>query len=308
MEETYMSKSLRLGIDFGYKYTGIAVLDSNKVLDVKVLQHRDISNKLQTRRSNRSQRRRKLSKLRRLRDLKALLKGMGIEPQISISKKKTITEREKASLGNRIYALAHYRGWDYVSLFEMLVEEEDAKAPKCPIQVKEIDKMLIQDFKAPVSFDKTGRKKGKKENKVDYEKAQEKAEQEINNYSTNPQRFSLSADVVPFAKISQTCLGELYEKAKEIYDLRKKISVDEQEIEKKERVYEDLKLKFQNSRTDKISDYLKERLNLIYVDGFKTKSEEIINRIMVELGLDIGEKLLNKEKFTDLIKTVIAVK
>ena len=45
-----MNRNLRLGVDFGYKYTGIALLDSNnKVLDAKVLEHRlKISDKLQT--------------------------------------------------------------------------------------------------------------------------------------------------------------------------------------------------------------------------------------------------------------------
>ena len=299
-----MDKSLRLGIDFGYKYTGLALLDSNKILDVKVLQHRsNISDTLQKRRSNRSQRRRKLSKLRRLRDLKALLKGMGIEPYTPTFKKKTITEREKASLGNRIYALAHYRGWDYVSLLEMLVEEEDGKPPKCPTQVKEIDKILIQDFKAPVVL--KDRQKFKKENKNDYTRAKEKAEQEIKKYSKNRQSLSLSEETLPFTKIKHTCLGELHEKAEEIHGLRKKLEKDftnselEQKIEEKERGYQDLKFIFQDSKIEKISDYIKKRFQLIYRDNGKlteTKQEEIINRIMVELGLDIGEKLFEKGK------------
>ena len=300
-----MDKSLRLGIDFGYKYTGVALLDSNnKVLDVNVLKHRyQISDKLLTRRSNRSQRRRKLSKIRRLRDLKALLKGMGIEPHTPTLEKRTITEREKASLGNRLYALAHYRGWDYASLLEMLLEEQDGKSPKCPTQVKKIDRILIKDFQAPVFFNEKGRKKYKKEDPKDYENAQQKAKQEIKKFLNSP-NFSLSEETLPFAQIKHTCLGELYEKAKEIYELRKKLEKDstdlniEQKIEQKEEDYQNLKLQIQAFEIDTIKEYLKEKLKLIYSDINLTedKQKEIVSRIMVELGLDIGEILFEQGK------------
>ncbi|MGB6281574.1 MAG: RRXRR domain-containing protein [Syntrophobacteria bacterium] len=67
---------LRLGIDYGGKFTGLAVVDTrnNNVLYAKTLRMRsDIPDKMLKRRALRSMRRARKSKKRRLRDLKNYL-------------------------------------------------------------------------------------------------------------------------------------------------------------------------------------------------------------------------------------------
>lgn len=294
----------RLGIDFGYAYTGIALLDSkNKVLDYKVLKHRnDISDTLQTRRSNRAQRRRKLSKIRRLRDFYALLKGMELEPKNAKPGQKP-TEREKASLSNRLYALAHYRGWDYAGLLDMLITTNQDKPPACPPLVKKVDKILIQEFDAPVTFNEKGRKKYKNESSGNYEKARQQAKNEFDQKKSNKdskhnQTERFSPDAISFVKIKTSCLGELYEKAKQIHELQKKLEKDptiEEKISQLEECYRQLELQLQKANLDDIKEWLKQRLKLIY-NRKHNKQEEIITRIMTLLGLQTAEELFEQGK------------
>ena len=138
--------NIRIGIDFGYKYTGISVLNSNnKVLDYKVITHRtDVSGTLLKRRTNRSSRRRKHTQNVRLRNFYALLKGMNIEPQIENTE----------FIANKLYALAHRRGWDYSSLIELLIDEKGFISPT----VRAVDKLLINEFKAPHTTEEKTRK------------------------------------------------------------------------------------------------------------------------------------------------------
>ena len=91
---------LSLGIDYGGKYTGLAVVDTsnNNVLYAKTVKMRsDIPDKYVQRRALRSMRRSRNSKKKRLRDLKNCLQGINLS-----SPSKT-----------EIYRLAHKRGYDY---------------------------------------------------------------------------------------------------------------------------------------------------------------------------------------------------
>ena len=296
------ASKFRLGIDFGYAYTGMALLDSaNKVLDFKVLKHRtDVSKILEGRRSNRSKRRRTLSKIKRLRDFYALLKGMGIEPK-NTEPGGHVTEREKASLGNRLYALAHYRGWDYASLLDQLIIYQEDEAPICPSIVKDIDKMLIQEFQADCIFNEKGRKKYKQESDKDYTKAQAEAKREFDKKNREKtidgQKFS--DKTIPFVQIKTTCLDELYEKANYFHQLRKKAAKDpsfEEQLAKAETDYEELRSKLENAKQEKIESWIKERLQKVYQGKVSKDQDKIILQIMTKLGLQIGEKLFEEGK------------
>lgn len=303
-----MNESFRLGIDFGYAYTGIALLNSeNKVLDYKVIKHRnDLSGTLEKRRSIRGQRRRKLSKTRRLRDFYALLKGMGIEPRNARPGEKS-SWKEKASLGNRLYALAHYRGWDYASLLEMLISWPDEdKSPSQPSIVKEIDNILIQEFKAPVEF--KGQKKGRGETEAEYKKSKEDAWEEFNKSSwfKKDQRFSSNALRFICIKDERTCLGELWQIAKEVHALRKKSESNpnaeiENRLAEREGEYGSLLSRLKESSVKKIEEienWIEERLGLVYESAplESDMQEQIVLRIMTMLGLRTGERLFEEGK------------
>lgn len=91
---------IRLGIDYGGKFTGLAVVDTrnNNVLYAKTVKMRsDIPDKMTQRRALRSIRRSRKTKKRRLRDLQAYLDKINIQEE---------TKKE-------VYRLAHKRGYDY---------------------------------------------------------------------------------------------------------------------------------------------------------------------------------------------------
>lgn len=140
---------VRVGVDFGYRWTGLAVQDAEgNVLAYRVVELRngktDLSETLTGRRTNRAQRRRAESRRRRLRDFAAFLKGIGLAPH-----EKPRNKSERDFIGNRLYALAHHRGWDYADLTELLVEEKSDGALKKTMLVNEIDRILITQFDAP---------------------------------------------------------------------------------------------------------------------------------------------------------------
>lgn len=108
---------LRLGIDYGGKFTGLAVVDTrnNNVLYAKTVRMRsDIPDKYAQRRALRSMRRSRKSKKRRLRDLKNYL------DQTNFSE----------AAGREIYRLTHKRGYDYREYApeELIEQEENPKA------------------------------------------------------------------------------------------------------------------------------------------------------------------------------------
>ena len=110
------ARGLQIGADFGPGHTGVALLDGgNAVLAREVLAHRtDVSDSLKSRRESRALRRRAKSRKARLRNFRALLAEMGIPPR---------PDRPPEFVGNRLYALAHRRGWDYSTLEEILADE-----------------------------------------------------------------------------------------------------------------------------------------------------------------------------------------
>lgn len=113
-----MGKELVLGIDYGGKYTGIAVVDrkNNAVLYSKSIEMLDISDTLKDRRAQRSIRRCNQSKKKRLRDVRAFLIKNGFKEDTTVFKD--------------IYRLAHKRGWDYAPFEEMPSEELEAMDKK----------------------------------------------------------------------------------------------------------------------------------------------------------------------------------
>ncbi|NVL90303.1 MAG: RRXRR domain-containing protein [Desulfobacterales bacterium] len=108
---------IRLGIDYGGKYTGIGVVDTrnNHVLYAKTVRMRsDIPDKYEQRRALRSMRRCRKTKKRRLRDLRKYLDEINLS---EVAKK-------------RIYRLSHKRGYDYREYDpeELLEQEENLEA------------------------------------------------------------------------------------------------------------------------------------------------------------------------------------
>ncbi len=108
---------LRLGIDYGGKFTGLAIVDTrnNNVLYAKTVRMRsDIPDKYLQRRALRSMRRSRKSKKRRLRDLRGYLDQTGLSEG---------AKRE-------IYRLAHKRGYDYREYVpeELKEQEENPRA------------------------------------------------------------------------------------------------------------------------------------------------------------------------------------
>lgn len=108
-----MEKDLVLGIDYGGKYTGLAVVDrqNNTVLYAKTIKMRDdIVDILKRRREQRGIRRTLQTKKKRLRELKNYLKSIGFD--------------ESAGTFKTIYKLAHKRGYDYADMPEEKTSEE----------------------------------------------------------------------------------------------------------------------------------------------------------------------------------------
>lgn len=268
-------KKIRIGIDFGYKYTGIAVLDAdNKVLDTVVIEHKNISQTLLGRRTNRSARRRKHTRTVRLRNFRALLKGMGVEPENSTKKS---AKADKELIGNKLYALAHRRGWDYSSLVELLIDGDGKRTAT----VKEIDQLLIDEFDAPHTSD------------------------------TKKTRGGLRT----IKKIDSTCMGELAERCRKIADAEKahnkaladaeKISNEKDALEshvedareilqRAETAYDDLHAKLDNADLEEIENYIAARLEKSGIAGDRAK--EALGQVRVMLGLDVGVELHKEGK------------
>lgn len=115
-----MEKELVLGIDYGGKYTGIAVVDrrNNQVLYARTVKMRDdITKTLKDRREQRGIRRTGQTKKKRLRELKNYLTSIGYD--------------ESTELFKSVYSLCHKRGYDYADMptYEEL-EEMDEKERK----------------------------------------------------------------------------------------------------------------------------------------------------------------------------------
>lgn len=271
-------KKLRVGVDFGYGYTGLAVLAPGGGARFRVIRHRtDISAKLLQRRENRSARRRNKTRIARLRNFRALLAGIGLPPKNINGGKPDKTEM--ASAGNKLYALAHRRGWDYSTLTELLIDD-DGKATAI---VREIDELLVKEYGAP-SIRKTRRtKSGVRSYRVLHNNGED-----------------------------QTCLGELAklrrqagaiardinrleakkqkpQTAKQANDLDDALAAAENQLAQAESGYAGLAALLADADKEKIESYLHRRFDICGIA--KSKRKNAIKEIIVRLGLDIGESL-----------------
>ena len=297
--------SARIGIDFGYKYSGIALLDeNNNVLDGKVIQHRiDISDKLINRRNNRSMRRRNIAKRRRLRDFYALLTGMNLQP-VNARPGEKMENAERVLPGNRLYALAHHRGWDYAEITELLVITQEGKAPQKTAIVKTIDSMLIQEYNAPALFEENTKRPSKMSD-AEFKKFKDEAKAAFNERA----QTKLDNKYMRFVRLKNEFLGELHsleqQKHNNIKSMDKK-NIDvaikqelEEEIEvlsdKIEKIYS--KLQSETSIKDNICEWLVERLDKVYENSLsEKKKDDIVKATMVYLGLDTAEELFKDGK------------
>lgn len=115
-----MEKEFVLGIDYGGKYTGLAIVDqrNNQVLYARTIKMRDdVADILEGRREQRGIRRTGQTRKKRLRELKTYLKSIGGECDESIGTFKN--EPFKT-----VYKLCHKRGYDYTEMLEEKTPEE----------------------------------------------------------------------------------------------------------------------------------------------------------------------------------------
>ena len=125
---------ITLGIDYGGKWTGLAVVETrnNNVLYAKTVKMRsDIQAKYEQRRALRATRRSRKTKKRRLRDLKQCFF------QIALSEDTT----------KEIYRLAHKRGYDYRDYDpqELLEQEETPNARHREEVLSDIREVMLRD-------------------------------------------------------------------------------------------------------------------------------------------------------------------
>ena len=293
---------LRIGIDFGFGFTGVALLDDDsRVLERAVATHRtraaDISQALQERRANRAMRRRVRSRRKRLRDFRALLAEMGkaFRPVLPAR-----TEAEKRRPGNRLYAVAHWRGWDYAELAELLMEQPDDDAPPRPARmVREIDDFLKEQeiFPVPASRLKRGRppKPARKESRDsksfrDRQGAWEQAGKTLEN-GDRP-----GADLLRWAELKTSCLGGLAEAVCAAGDAAEKADANPDDevlladAEKARDESDSLRETLNGDDPEKISAWIEKRLDLVFGEIPKDRRGDLLREIMVRLGLDDGRE------------------
>ena len=292
--------TFRIGIDFGYKFSGIVLAThENAVLDYRTVEHRtDLSDTMTNRRQLRASRRRNKAKRRRLRDFYALLKGMDLEP-VNSRPGEVMTFADRMRLGNRLYALAHHRGWDYAELSEQLVvcAPDNNKSPELPSVVKEIDHLLLQQYNAPAKYAPKKSKKKKEQSDNDHKSAQQQAQNALTRRDRNGTQ--LPEAHLRFIELQTPFLGELHRIEQALYKYDKKASLtaaEEQEYEQlqndRERIYGYL----DNSNKDNIEQWLRERLKAVYGGKTPPESDEIIKQVLVKLGLETATELFQQRK------------
>ena len=300
------SPSLRIGVDFGFRFTGLALMDGARVLARVVATHRtgkaDISQTLKERRANRAMRRRARSRRKRLRDFRALLKEIKIPAILP-----ALDEKTKALPGNRLYAVAHWRGWDYAELVQLLMEEADDN-PKSTAKVREVDNFLKRQnvFPVPDRLLKQGKKPTRGKGKTDnFLRAQTQAWEEAENArQQNRLREAdaeTEADLTRWVELQTSCLGGLADAFHDALDAEKKAEENpgdetlaaaaEENRDKAEALRELLDGEGED-KVSQISEWIDGRLDLVF-DGElpEDKREKLRDEIMVRLGLDDGRKL-----------------
>ena len=298
--------SLRIGVDFGFRFTGLALMDGARVLARVVATHRtgkaDISQTLKERRANRAMRRRARSRRKRLRDFRALLKEIKIPAILP-----ALDEKTKALPGNRLYAVAHWRGWDYAELVELLMEEADDN-PKSTAKVREVDNFLKRQnvFPVPDHLLKQGKKPTRGKGKTDnFLRAQTQAWEEAENArQQNRLREAdaeTEADLTRWVELQTSCLGGLADAFNDALDAEKKAEENpgdetlaaaaEENRDKAEALRELLDGEGED-KVSQISEWIDGRLDLVFGGEIpEDKREKLCDEIMVRLGLDDGRKL-----------------
>ena len=286
----------RIGVDFGYGETGTALLDGGgNVLDGRAILHRkDIF--LERRRRMRSARRRNQARRRRLRDFYALLKGMDLQPSQARPGQK-MTEAQRILPGNRLYAMAHRRGWDYAEIGEMLLKQEDEKPPQKGAAVPATDRMLLSEFAAPAVFKKAlPPRKATPAQKRAHEELSAAAEKAINKNGkiTDPAHLR-------FAALKTEFLGEYWRLEKAYYDKLKKRPEDNSENSEQwetetaecagqcEKMHALFSAENNNLKKE-TEEWMRGRLKEIYGKP-PPREKEITTAAMVYLGLHPGEDL-----------------
>lgn len=285
---------LRLGVDFGYGYTGVCLADdANRVLGAKVIKHDPaLSDLLISRRANRAMRRRAKSRRRRLRDCFALLAEMDCAPEKIEKKGDKDAERKKENPANRLYALMHRRGWDYADVLELLFDAENAKPGR---KVAEVDRLLIEEC-APASLSpKKPLTKNKKETPEQFAQRLESYDQSYNraveNYGASkpPKKWEDQGDL-RWLRIKRSCFEYLSDLAKEKRDLAKKDGGDDAEKLVDIRGELEREIHFwQNAKLDEMEEKIGERITAAFTDAPESlpdkKREELTGEIMAILGL-----------------------
>ena len=298
--------SLRIGVDFGFRFTGLALMDGARVLARVVATHRtgkaDISQTLKERRANRAMRRRARSRRKRLRDFRALLKEIKIPVVLP-----ALDEKTKALPGNRLYAVAHWRGWDYAELVQLLMEEADDN-PKSTAKVREVDNFLKRQnvFPVPDRLLKQGKKPTRGKGKTDnFLRAQTQAWEEAENARQQNRLREADAeseaDLTRWVELQTSCLGGLADAFHDALDAEKKAEENpgdetlaaaaEENRDKAEALRELLDGEGED-KVSQISEWIDGRLDLVFGGEIpEDKREKLRGEIMVRLGLDDGRKL-----------------
>ena len=289
--------SLRIGVDFGFRFTGLALLDGARVVERAVIQHRtgptDISNTLKTRRGNRAMRRRARSRRKRLRDFRALLKEMGMPAELP-----ALDEAAKKRPGNLLYGVAHWRGWDHTPIGELLMAESDDGLPSVTAKVRETDDFLKRQSVAevPASRLKHGRKpiRGKGESSRSFAKRTadwESAGAALEN-GERP-----GADLLRWTELQTSCLGGLVDAVREARDAAKlaEKTGDDRDIAAAEDAADAArKLRGRLEDSGEIPTWIGERLDAVFAPDRELSDrerDELRGEMMVRLGLDDGREL-----------------
>ena len=284
MAQKESSHHLRLGVDFGFGFTGVALLDGARVLDRAVISHgADISQLLQSRRENRAMRRRNRSRRKRLRDFRALLKEMKLAPILPAEDEET-----KNRPGNQLYGIAHWRGWDYAELDELLMEESENGTPHATQTVRDVDNSLKKHLSANRLKHCGKPKKDKRDSSIE---RWEQAGKLLAEGKPPP------PELLRYVELETSCLGELadaFRRAQEAKKEADKKSDDDDALiaaaEKAQNYANELRNLLRGNEGipsfDKISDWIKERLDAVFDGEISDDERKILcDEILVRLGL-----------------------
>ena len=295
MAQKESSHHLRLGVDFGFGFTGVALLDGARVLDRAVISHgADISQLLQSRRENRAMRRRNRSRRKRLRDFRALLKEMKLAPILPAEDEET-----KNRPGNQLYGIAHWRGWDYAELDELLMEESENAPPRKTQTVRDVDNSLKKQEIAPLPAARL--KLGKEPNPIPRKESKSSASF-IRRRTEWEKAGKLLAEgkrpppeLLRYAELETSCLGELADAVINARNAKRnagKKSDDDERAHIAEKAQDAAdKLREKLNGFEKISEWeewINERLDAVFGIDIELPDDErkiLCDEILVRLGL-----------------------